>query len=144
LWAVYVLVDKRRRIHYPNQRGQLPAVEKKVAAGETALVILDQQASGGVIWGADGVRTMEQPLDEQHLLELAAMVNAVRAAAAATPRGAQPKTRPVDPVALLRAMVGRQRQALPEVQVIQDAEIIEVLSQLEGPNVGLLAERLEE
>ncbi len=97
------------------------------------------------MWGADGVRTMEQALDDQHLLELAAMVNVVRAAAAATPRGAvQPKAKPVDPVALLRAMVGRQRQAMPEVQVIQDAEIIDVLSQLEGPNVRLLAERLEE
>ncbi len=40
------------------------------------------------------------------------------------------------PVALLRAM--------PEVQVIQDVETIDVLSQLEGPNVRLLAERLEE
>jgi hypothetical protein len=161
LWAVYALVDKRRRTYYPNRRGQLPAVERKlpgtekraagdeatgkeVTGGESALIILDQQAGGGVVWGSNGVRAMEQPLGEAQLLELAAMVNAVRAAAAVTSGEGQWKVKPVDPLALLNTISGPQRQALPEVRVVRDVEIADVIAQLEGPDVHLLAERLED
>jgi hypothetical protein len=161
LWAVYALVDKRRRTYYPNPRGQLPAVERRLpgtekraagdaasgdeaTGGESALIILDQQVGGGVSWGPDGVRAMEQPLGEGQLLELAAMVNAVRAAAAVTSGEGQWKVKPVDPLALLNTISGPQRRALPEVRVVRDVEIADVIAQLEGPDAHLLAERLED
>ncbi len=141
LWGGWVLVARYRDTYYPNKRGQLPAVERTVAKdGEKGFMILDHQPTGGVTFGTAGPRSLDTPFSSRELLELTAMFSAVRAVAALPP-GPEPR-RALEPAGLIAALAGRGR-ALPEIRVVRDVRVEDVLAELDGPGVELLAGRVE-
>lgn len=142
LWGGWVLVARYRDTFYPNKRGQLPAVERTVSEdGEKGFLILDHQPTGGVTFGTAGPRGQETPFSPPQLIELAAMFSAVRAVAALPP-GPDPR-RALEPAGLIAALAGQGKRRLPDVRVVRDVRVEDVLSELGGPGVELLAGRVE-